>query len=190
VVLFYCNSIFGAVLAGNNAATRVYFSMARSGYLPRSIGEVNARRAPMNAITLQAVVTLAFGFFMSLLLGAAAQINLWSVMITLAMIIVYIIGNVCVMRLYLTTQRSELNVILHIAFPVISSVALILVGYKSLVPLPAWPVSLAPWIGLGWLALGLAIVWAIRARGRSQGAVAEPQLAAVDSPLAATESED
>jgi amino acid transporter len=190
VVVFYCNSIFGAVLAGNNAATRVYFSMARAGYMPRALGEVNEKRAPMNAITLQAVVTLAFGFFMSLLLGAENQINLWSVMITLAMIVVYIIGNVCVMRLYLTTRRSELNAILHIGFPIVSSVALILVGYKSLVPLPAWPVSLAPWIGLGWLALGVVIVWAIWARARRQGTAPVPVLAAAETPLTATDSED
>lgn len=41
------------------------------------------------------------------------------------------------------------------------SVALGVVVYYSVVPLPAWPVSLAPFIVLGWLVLGGIVVAAV-----------------------------
>jgi hypothetical protein len=39
------------------------------------------------------------------------------------------------------------------------------VVYYSVVPLPAWPVSIAPFIVLGWLAVGIVVVFAVY-RGR------------------------
>jgi hypothetical protein len=49
--------------------------------------------------------------------------------------------------------------------PAIGSIALAVVVYYSVVPLPAWPVSLAPFIVLGWLAIGVGVVFAVY-RGR------------------------
>ena len=49
--------------------------------------------------------------------------------------------------------------------PAIGSIALAVVVYYSVVPLPAWPVSIAPFIVLGWLAVGIVVVFAVY-RGR------------------------
>ncbi len=40
--------------------------------------------------------------------------------------------------------------------------------YYSVNPLPAWPVSLAPFIVLGWLAIGIVVVFAVY-RGNRAG---------------------
>ena len=43
VLLALLNSIIAAAIAGNNAATRVWFGMARSGALPRSLAKVHPK---------------------------------------------------------------------------------------------------------------------------------------------------
>ena len=60
-------------------------------------------------------------------------------------------ANIGVFILYRRDHRSEFNVILHVVFPVVSSIALIVVGWYSLNPLPAWPIKLAAPIVLVWL---------------------------------------
>ena len=65
---------------------------------------------------------------------------------------------------FLTRARHELNILVHIIFPIISTVALFLVLYYSLVPLPAPPVSYAPLIGLVLFVAGLAVLWKLHSR--------------------------
>lgn len=43
-------------------------------------------------------------------------------------------------------------------FPITSTVAILVVCYKSVVALPARPVNLPPFIRLGWVFLGLIVV--------------------------------
>ncbi len=168
VLLAYLNSIFGACFSGNNAASRVFFGMGRSGALPAVLGQVGGRnRTPTNAITLQAFLTLAVGFGMSLALGPANQLYLLATVITLGLSLVYIAGNIGVMTYYLRERRAELNWLLHIIFPVASSIAIGVVCYKSVVPLPAWPVSLAPFITIGWLLIGIVVVIVLSKSGRA-----------------------
>lgn len=169
VLLAYLNSIFGACFSGNNAASRVFFGMGRSHALPAALGKVGGKaRTPTNAITLQAFLTLAVGFGMSLALGPANQLYLLATVITLGLSLVYIAGNVGVMSYYLRERRSELNWLLHVIFPVASSVAIGVVCYKSVVPLPAWPVNLAPFITIGWLVIGLVVVTVLSRSGRAE----------------------
>jgi len=169
VLLAYLNSIFGACFSGNNAASRVFFGMGRARALPAALGKVSGKtRTPANAITLQAFLTLAVGFGMSLALGPANQLYLLATVITLGLSLVYIAGNLGVMRYYLTERRAELNPLLHLIFPVVSSAALLVVCYKSVVPLPAWPVSLAPFITIGWIVVGLVVVTLLHRSGRAE----------------------
>ena len=54
----------------------------------------------------------------------------------------------------------------QLALPIVSTIALIAVGYKSLVPLPAKPVGWAPVVVAGWAVIGIVILLVMRARGR------------------------
>jgi amino acid transporter len=169
ILLAYLNSIFGACFAGNNAASRVFFGMGRSRALPAVLGKVGGRaNTPTNAIALQAFLTVAVGFGMSLALGAASQLYLLATVITLGLSLVYVAGNVGVMSFYLRERRSELNWLLHVIFPVASTIAIGVVCYKSVVPLPAWPVSLAPFITIGWIVIGLVVVFVLSKSGRAE----------------------
>ena len=49
----------------------------------------------------------------------------------------------------------------YVVCPIVSTVALALIGYKSLVPLPALPMRLAPFIAVAYVLLG-AVLWSGR----------------------------
>ncbi len=65
IVLFLAilNSVIAVGISGSNAATRVWFSMARGGALPKPLAKVHpVYKTPTNAIILYAVVTLVLAF--------------------------------------------------------------------------------------------------------------------------------
>jgi hypothetical protein len=74
---------------------------------------------------------------------------------------VYIMANIGLGRFYYKEHRDEYSVFKHVIIPAIGSIALVVVVYYSVVPLPSWPISLAPFIVLGWLALGVVLLFAV-----------------------------
>jgi hypothetical protein len=100
----------------------------------------------------------------------------WALTITLGLILMYILANVGVIRYYLTVKRAQFNPLLHIVLPIVASVAVGYVGYKSVVPLPAAPARYAPIILLGWLVVGAALLVWQNTRGNREW-LAKAQLA-------------
>jgi amino acid transporter len=152
------NSIVAVSIACTNAATRVFFSMGRIGALPRWFAHVHPTyKTPRNAVVFQTLVTLIFGLGVGIVLGPDQEFFMMGVAITLGLILVYIAGNIGVFRYYLREERGRFNVFLHLILPLFSSVALIYVGYKSIVPFPSFPVAIAPILVAGWILLGIAL---------------------------------
>jgi amino acid transporter len=169
VFLAVINSIIAVSIATSNAATRVFFGMARSGSLPRRLTHVHPTfRTPVNAIILQTVITLVFGLGLGFWLGPDQEFYLMGVAITLGLIFVYGAGNIGVMRYYWTERRSEFNPLLHGVFPLFSTLALIYVGYKSIVPLPSMPVGAAPYLVGVWLVGGAVLVGVMSRTGKEE----------------------
>jgi amino acid transporter len=171
IIVFFAviNSIIAVSIACTNAATRVFFAMGRSGSLPRSLGAVHPRlKTPHNAVIMQTILTLAFGLGLGFLLGPDQEFFMMGVAITLGLVLVYSAGNFGVYRFYRKERRSEFNVWLHVVFPLFSTVALVFVGYKSIVPLPAYPVSIAPFLVAVWLIVGAVIVYRMSRTGREE----------------------
>ena len=55
-------SVFGASLACQNVATRMWFGMGRSGVLPATFGRVHpVRKTPTAAVTMQFVLSAVLG---------------------------------------------------------------------------------------------------------------------------------
>ena len=88
------------------------------------------------------------------------------VVVTLCMVIVYAAGNIGVFLFYRRERRSEFRLFLHALCPLVSTLALIWVGIKSVVPLPEAPVKYAPFVVLGWLLLGGMLLGAMKRAGR------------------------
>jgi amino acid transporter len=160
VLIAVINSIVAVSIACTNAATRVFYSMGRSGALPSGLAVVHPRyRTPKNAIILQTLLTLLIGLGLGFAIGPDQEFFMMGIAITLGLIFVYAAGNVGVVRYYLRERRDEFNVWLHAIFPVFSTAALLWVGYKSVVPLPAYPVSIAPVLVAVWLVAGILLVY-------------------------------
>jgi amino acid transporter len=166
VMLAIGNSALACGLAGSNAATRVFYGMARSGALPKALSAVHPRfKTPTNAIHLQTVITFVFGLVVGFWIGADQEYYVTGLALTLALILIYGAGNIGVIRYQLGRGRADFNLWLDAVFPVLSTAALLWVGYKSIVPLPASPVLYAPYIAAGWLVAGVGFVWLVVKRG-------------------------
>src|SRR5919108_501284 len=162
-------SIIAVSIACTNAATRVFFAMGRSGSLPRSLAVVHPRfKTPRNAVVMQTILTLVIGLGLGFLLGPDQEFFMMGVAITLGLVLVYSAGNIGVYRYYRAERAQEFNPWLHLVFPLFSTVALLFVGYKSIVPLPAYPVVIAPFLVVVWLVAGVILVYGLSRTGREE----------------------
>jgi amino acid transporter len=169
MALALLNSVLAVSIASTNAATRVFYAMGRTGALPRSLARVHPRfQTPVNAVWLQALITLVLGLGLGFWLGPFREFEFMSVALTLALLIVYGGGNVGVMLYFLRERRAEFRLLLHGVCPVVSSLAIIAVAYFSIFPLPDAPLRYAPLLVVVWLALGIGLLALSRATGREQ----------------------
>ena len=69
-LLAMITSVLGASLPCQNVATRMWYSMGRSGVLPASFGRVHpVRKTPTTAVTAQLILSIALGFVFPALMG-------------------------------------------------------------------------------------------------------------------------
>jgi len=173
------NSAIAVSIACFNGGTRTWYGMGRTGVLPKGLAEVSpTRKTPDRAIVLEACVC-AVAFVLMLIFSVEDVFFTWALMITLGLILMYIMANIGVMKWYLTEKRAEFNPLLHLVLPIVASVAVGYVGYKSVVPLPDPPVKYAPLIGIGWLLIGAALLLWQNARGNKEW-LAKAQMAMED----------
>ena len=168
VLIALINSMLAVAIACNNAATRVWFAMARSGALPGGLAQLHPRfQTPVNAVRLQTAVMLGVGLGLGLLIGPALEFDFMGVVITFTLILIYSMGNLGVVRYYWRERRAEFSWLLHALFPLLGTLALLSVGYYSLTPWPAAPIGYAPWVVLGWLGLGGLVLALMQRTGRT-----------------------
>ncbi|MEP7025717.1 MAG: hypothetical protein ABJB47_18325, partial [Actinomycetota bacterium] len=160
VVLFALfNSAIAVAIACTNASTRFLYGMARAKALTAALTKIHPRfETPTNAIIVQTGINIALGLVLLAVIGVANVYNVTGTWFTFALAFVYIMANIGLFVFYRREHSDEFSWLKHLAIPAIGSVALAVVVYYSVNPLPAWPVSLAPFIVLGWLAVGCVVV--------------------------------
>jgi amino acid transporter len=142
--------------------------MARSGSLPSALARVNpTRRTPDNAIHLMVGLQFVSGLSCAIF-GAETVFPAWALSLTLGLIVMYVLASVGVIRYYTTEKRDEYNPLLHLVFPVLSTVAVLFVGYKSIVPLPQAPDRYALVIFTVYTVLGACLLAYFKWRGREE----------------------
>ncbi len=167
-MLALINSAVAVSIATMNASTRMWFSMARSGSLPSMLKQVHPKlKTPVNAITLQAAITFGFGLVLGARWGGATLFFISGLLFTLCASWIYILGNIGVFRFYMTERRQDLNVFLHVIFPIISTVVLLYVVIQTFTnPTPTGRLAYALPFFLFWLALGVVILVILKVRGK------------------------
>jgi amino acid transporter len=173
VMVAFLSSTFAVSQSLNNVSTRIWYRMASGGAAPRWLAKVEPKRkTPVNAIWLQMVLSIVIGVVCGLGLGPNNSFFLIvGLVVVLAVVVIYILGNAACTAYYLRQRRSEFNPWLHLVIPLFTTAALIYVGVETFNPMPAYPLNLAPYIGGGWLVAGIAILLVMRAT-RHEGWIA------------------
>ena len=159
LLLAVTNSILGAATAGTNAAVRVFYAMGRAGSMPARLAYVHPRfRTPTVAILVQTFITLTVGVAIGLWIGPDQEFFFFGLVMTLVLIFIYSAGNLGVYFLYRKDRPEEFSILLHVLFPVLSTLSMVWVAYHSVVPLPAKPLRYAPIVVGVWMAAGVLVM--------------------------------
>ena len=154
--LFY--SAIAVSIACTNASTRFLYGMARAStavLLTRVHPRYNTSTF---AIVVQTGIIILLGLVLPLAIGVANVYNVTGTWFTFALAFVYVVSNIGLFVFYRREHRDEFSWAKHLLVSAVGIVALAVVVYYSVNPLPAWPVSLAPFIVLGWLAVGVIVL--------------------------------
>ena len=164
----FLNSVIAVCLATANVGTRMWYAMARSGSFPKALAKVEPKRkTPTNAILLQMVLSLVAGIGVGFWFGADVSFFLIDgLILVIGVTVVYLFANLSVFMFYRGEKKAEFNVLLHVVFPLLSSLVLIYAVVQSFNPAPAEPYSWAPVIDGVWFLAGVVILVWMRARGR------------------------
>jgi amino acid transporter len=160
------NSALAASAACFNGGTRTWFGMARSGSLPGWLAQVSPKRqTPDNAITLMLGCQLVSGLLV-VGIDADTALPVWAFALTFGLIAMYVMASIGVIKYYAGAGRAARNLVRHLAFPVLSIVAMLVVAYKSVFPLPDPRLIAAVYFFLGYTALGGLVLLYLKLSGR------------------------
>jgi amino acid transporter len=160
VLIALVNSGLGVCIACTTSSTRTLFGMARTGALPAPLARVSRSfGTPITAVYLQSTVAIGICLAVGLPLGDYNLFNLLGTTGTFVYIPIFILVNVAAFKFFRDKHRDEFKVLNFVVCPIISTVALITIGYKSIVPLPASPIDYAPALAAGYLLLGVLVLF-------------------------------
>jgi amino acid transporter len=168
VFLAICNSIAANSNAAVNAATRVFYALARNGLAPHPLGRTHPEfKTPHVAIVWMS----AFALVLALVTGAIWDpLTAFSLLATLAVpvvIVVYMVVSVGCVRHY--WGRPEFNPFIHLVLPVAGIVLFFLpLYYQFYKQPPTYPIKAANWIAIAWVVIGIGLTWWLTSRRRDK----------------------
>jgi len=131
--------------------------------MPAALAQIHPRfRTPVNAILLQTIITLTLGIGIGFWVGPDQEYFLIGVAMTLVLIFIYSMGNIGVFFLYRRERPQEFSFVLHLLFPILSTLSMVWVAYHSVVPLPAAPLRYVPIVVCVWLLVGVVVLLTVR----------------------------
>ncbi len=157
VVLALINSAIAVGLACANAASRVMYTMGRSGTLPAIFGRIHPTHGtPAFAIAFVQMAGMASILLVGLLLRPATIFGFLETMATLAVIFLYVMANLALTRYMRREQPANFNVWKHAVIPWAGTLALLPVLFVTVYPAPDWPYNITPYLFVIALLAGLA----------------------------------
>jgi amino acid transporter len=160
VLIALVNSGLGVCIACTTSATRTIYGIARTGALPSFFARTQRKhRTPITAVIVQSIIALAICLGAGIPLGPLNLFNTLGTTGTFIYIPIFILMNIAAFLFFRKKHPEEFSVWAHVIAPIVSTVALILIAYYSLVPLPAFPVLLAPFIAAAYVVIGLVILF-------------------------------
>jgi amino acid transporter len=167
VIVAILNSLFAVTQAGFNASTRLLFAMGRARVLPQGLAKVHSKyETPWVAIAVVFVLsgTTSIGF--GLWKGAFNAFIFYITIVSLTFIVLYIVTCIATPLFFGRVGRREFSWLWHGLVPLVGGGTLVVVLYKSVHPMPAYPASWAVWATFAWLAAGVVIAAALELSGK------------------------
>lgn len=166
VLLAVLNSILACCNGSTNAGSRMMFSLARTGVLPRQLAETHHRfRTPAPAIVVltagTAIIAIVVGFISS---GPLDVFAIFGTALTIVFVPIYVLVAVASGIYYWRERRPDFNPLLHVVVPLLAALIFIPVEIASL-GINFLGLGIAPvtgvardgfWIALGWMVIGAA----------------------------------
>jgi amino acid transporter len=167
VFLAICNSIAANSNAAVNAATRVFYALARNGLAPKQLGRTHARfKTPHVAIIWMSGFALVISLLFGWKWGALVGFSLIATIAVPVVIVVYMLVSIGCMRFYLRERRSEFNPLLHLVLPIGGIVLFFFpLYYQFYKEPPTYPIKYANWVAAAWTILGIVLtIWLTTAK--------------------------
>jgi amino acid transporter len=189
VFLAIANSSFACSVAGQNAGTRVYYSLGRAGVFPRWLNHINPRtQTPDRAIFMQAFISLFFALLYGFLFGPFLGFGLFGLVFTIALMIIYSMTNVSCFAIYYKKYRDEFNIFWHLVIPILATLAMLAPLAAALIPdiifgpenANVYPLTLGLPITVGWFVIGLVVYAWLRAKRPKELNVMANEMATVE----------
>jgi amino acid transporter len=151
-------------------SSRIFYDMGRGGIGLPWLVAIHARfRTPTRLVLLICTVALVTGVIVGETTTPATVVGFIGSATTLGLILVYFAIALAGLRNFNTREsRAGLNPLGRVSSVVLPIIAMGLLGYafySSVIPVPAFPYDLAPYIVVFFALVGLAIYW--RAHNRS-----------------------
>ena len=162
VFLAICNSIAANSNAAVNAATRVFYALARNRLAPAPLGRTHPRfKTPHVAIIWMSAFALVLSFLLGWKWGPLVGFAFIATLAVIVVVVVYILICLGCIWHYWTKRRAEFNPLLHFVLPAAGAVLFFFPLYYEYVKFPpTYPIKYANWIAIGWVAAGVVLaIW-------------------------------
>jgi len=155
-------SILSNTIASHNSVVRIQYGMGRAKALPRQLGwTLPGLRTPYVAIIVQTVIAVAVTLFAGFKWGPTTTFAFLGFLIGLAAAVAFILILLAALS-YFHREAREAGALRNYVIPVLGIIILAPVVYTSFYPNPGYPLKWAPWVLLGFLAVGVIfLLWRI-----------------------------
>ena len=153
-------SILSNTIASHNSVVRIQYGMGRAKALPRQLGwTLPGLRTPYVAIIVQTVIAVAITLFAGFKWGPTTTFAFLGFLIGLAAAVAFILILLAALS-YFHREAREAGALRNYVIPVLGIIILAPVVYTSFYPNPGYPLKWAPWVLLGFLAVGVIfLLW-------------------------------
>ncbi|HEY3216172.1 MAG TPA: APC family permease [Candidatus Eisenbacteria bacterium] len=165
VVLAALSSILAFSQTAFNAGIRVIYALGREGVVPHVFGRTHHRHhTPHVSIALMTVVAVALAFPLAFSVGA---FNVWfyfGFLISIAFLVLY---GLTAIGLIFTAFRDKrafptVNPLTHVVIPLAAAALMAYPLYRTVSPLPPGVYRTLPLYLIGWLVIGVGVLFYLR----------------------------
>jgi amino acid transporter len=151
-------SAFASALGTANAGSRILFSMGRDGFIHDRLGGASRRTgSPVLSVSVVMILTfiIILGWSRAPGINGASLFGYLGTIGVFLILVAYILTNIGAIRFFMARRLWTWQWII----PVVAILVLGYTLYSNIVPIPAAPYNVFPYVALAWLVVGLLIVF-------------------------------